>query len=68
MLSQVTVPTLILHCRGDAMVPFEEGRNLATYIPGARFVPLEGQNHLILEQEPAWPQFLAAVKGFLATD
>jgi DNA-binding NarL/FixJ family response regulator len=34
-------------------------------IPGARFVPLEGCNHILLEHEPAWPAFLAEVRGFL---
>jgi pimeloyl-ACP methyl ester carboxylesterase len=32
---RIEVPTLVLHCRGDAMVPFDEGRRLATLIPGA---------------------------------
>ncbi len=67
LVSQVTVPTLVLHVRGDGTSgTFEEGRQLATSIPGARFVPLEGQNHLILEDEPAWPRFLAEVRSFLA--
>ena len=35
------VPTLVLHSRRDARVPFDEGRLLAALIPGARFVPLE---------------------------
>ena len=65
MLSEVTTPTLVLHCRNEASVPFEEGRLMASMIPGARFVPLEGQNHLILEDEPAWPRFLEEVRGFL---
>jgi pimeloyl-ACP methyl ester carboxylesterase len=46
--------TLILSCRGDMRVPFEEGRKLAAAIPGARFVPLESQNHVLLPDEPAW--------------
>src|SRR6185295_17509807 len=45
LLSQVKVPTLVLHCRDESGVPFEEGRKLAGTIPGARFVPLEGRNH-----------------------
>jgi DNA-binding CsgD family transcriptional regulator len=63
---QVRVPTLILHVRDDGAVPFEEGRLLASLIPGARFVPLEGRNHLMLSDEPAWPSFLAEVRTFLA--
>ena len=39
LLPQVKVPTLVLHCRNEAVVPFEEGRRLAALIPGARFVP-----------------------------
>jgi pimeloyl-ACP methyl ester carboxylesterase len=62
---QVQVPTLVLHGKGDLRVPFVEGRLIATSIPGARFVPLESRNHLLLESEPAWPQFLQAVRDFL---
>ena len=42
MLPQVSVPTLVLHARDDARVPFEAGRRMAAGIPGARFVTLEG--------------------------
>jgi pimeloyl-ACP methyl ester carboxylesterase/DNA-binding CsgD family transcriptional regulator len=61
------VPALVLHARDDAVTPFEEGRLLAALIPGAQFVPLDGHNHVLLEDEPAWQQFLAAVRGFLAS-
>ena len=65
---EVHVPTLVLHARDDARIPFEEGRRLATLIPDARFVPLEGRNHLLLESEPAFGQFLTEVDAFLADD
>jgi len=68
LLPQVMVPTLVLHCREDAVQPFNEGRRMAAGIPGARFVPLEGRNHLILEDEPAWPRFMQEVGRFLAED
>ena len=45
LLAQVSVPTLVIHRRGDR-VPFAAGRELAAKIPGARFLPLEGNNHL----------------------
>ena len=66
LLPQVTVPTVVLHCRDDAAVPFEEGRRIAAGISGARFVELDGRNHLIVEHEPAWPRFLEEVRAFLA--
>jgi pimeloyl-ACP methyl ester carboxylesterase len=65
LLAQVKAPTLVLHCRDDAGVPFDEGRRMAAGIPGARFVALEGRNHVILEDEPAWPRFIEEIKGFL---
>ena len=63
---RVRAPTLVLHGVGDAAVPFEQGRRLAALIPGARFVSLESKNHVLLEDEPAWPKFLEEVRGFLA--
>jgi pimeloyl-ACP methyl ester carboxylesterase len=65
LLPQVRIPTLVLHCRSDARVPFEEGRRLAAGIPGAQFVALEGNNHLVLETEPAWSRLLDEIRNFL---
>ncbi len=65
LLPQVAVPTLVLHCKDEAGVPFEEGRLLASKIPGARFVPLEGRNHLLLEGAPSWGKFVREVRQFL---
>jgi pimeloyl-ACP methyl ester carboxylesterase len=65
LLPCVSVPTLVLHSRGDARVPFEHGLMLARTIPGARFVALESKNHLILSHEPAWPHYLDALCSFL---
>ena len=62
---RVRVPTLVMHARGDAAVPFEEGRLLAALIPGARFVPLDSDNHVLLEAEPAWATFLAELQAFV---
>jgi pimeloyl-ACP methyl ester carboxylesterase/DNA-binding CsgD family transcriptional regulator len=64
---RVRVPTLVFHVRGDAMVPFEAGRRLAAAIPNARFVPLEGKNHILRADEPAWPAFKSAMNEFLGT-
>lgn len=66
LLPQVKAPTLVFHCLSDAMVPFAEGRYLAMKIPNARFVPLDSRNHLILENEPAWPRFVYELRRVLA--
>ncbi len=65
LLPKVSVPTLILHAKNDAAIPFDWGRELASMIPNSKFVPLEGKNHVLLEQEPAWKKFLSEVRGFL---
>ena len=65
LLGKVSMPTLVMHAREEARVPFESGRRMAASIPGARFVALESRNHLILEDEPAYPRFLEEIKSFL---
>ena len=67
LLPKVTVPTLVMHARDDARVPFDSGRRLAAGIPGARFVPLQSRNHLILENEPAFGRFVQEIRTFLAS-
>jgi pimeloyl-ACP methyl ester carboxylesterase/DNA-binding CsgD family transcriptional regulator len=64
---RIRVPTLVLHARDDARVPFEEGRQLAALIPSARFVPLESRNHVLLADEPAWPRFLQEFRAFVGS-
>lgn len=68
LAATVDRPTLVLHAVGDAMCPFENGRMLAALIPGARFVPLESRNHVLLESEPAWTRFLEEVRAFLGAE
>lgn len=67
LLPRVKSPTLVLHCRNDAVQPFEEGRRLAAGIAGARFVTLEGRNHIILPGDPSWARFFEEVKAFLSS-
>lgn len=65
---KVAAPTLVFHVRGDAMVPFEAGRRLAAAIPNARFLPLEGKNHILRADESAWPIFKRELNEFLGAD
>jgi len=65
MLDDVKCPTLILHAAGDVRVPFDEGRLFASHIPDARYVPLESDNHLLLQDEPAWERWVQEVRDFL---
>lgn len=64
LLPSIGVPTLVTHSRHDQMVPIEEGRLVAAAVPGARFVSLESDNHVILPGEPAWERWLSLMEGF----
>ncbi|HEX5866017.1 MAG TPA: alpha/beta fold hydrolase [Casimicrobiaceae bacterium] len=65
LLPTVRVPTLVMHSRGDLRQPFSLGQEIAAGIPGAKFVPLESRNHVILADEPANRQFFDATALFL---
>ncbi len=67
LLPQVVAPTLVLHARGDLVVPFKEGRRIAAAVPSARLIPLDSRNHLLLEHEPAWQTLIAEVSEFLGS-
>ncbi|HEV8658859.1 MAG TPA: alpha/beta fold hydrolase [Thermoanaerobaculia bacterium] len=65
LLDQVRVPTLVIHAREDNVVPLTEGRVLASGIRDAQFVELPSKNHVLLEDEAAWPRFQEVVLEFL---
>ncbi|HZU76181.1 MAG TPA: alpha/beta fold hydrolase, partial [Dehalococcoidia bacterium] len=46
LLGKLRMPTLVLHRRGDQAVAFERGRELASALPNAQFVSLEGTEHI----------------------
>ncbi len=62
---KIACPTLVLHSRDDARVPFEEGRQVASAIHGAEFVSLPSRNHILLEHQTAWGQFFDEIAEFI---
>jgi pimeloyl-ACP methyl ester carboxylesterase len=62
---QLNVPTLVMHARDDQGVPVECGREMASLIPGARFVTVNSRNHLVLASEPAYKQFIDETVAFI---
>ncbi|HYF18996.1 MAG TPA: alpha/beta fold hydrolase [Ramlibacter sp.] len=64
---RVSCPALVMHVQGDQVVYFDQGRRLASLIPGARFVPLPGNNHVPLETDPCWPHAIQEIRAFLGT-
>jgi len=65
LMPQIKVPTLVLHSRRETRVPCTLGQEMAAVIPGAKFVPLESRNHLILADEPAHREMSDAIADFL---
>jgi class 3 adenylate cyclase len=66
LLPQIRASTLVLHRRGSRAIPFELGRKLASSIPRARFVALEGTAHNLWQGDPSLA--LAAIGSFLGVD
>ncbi len=67
-LDRITAPTLVLQAIGDRSTTFENGVLVSARIPGARLVPLESRNHILLADEPAWQVFIGEVAAFLEPD
>jgi len=66
LLPTLTAPTLVVHSLGDRMNDFGQARHLAANIAGARLVALESDNHIVLEDEPAWPVLAEEMRRFVA--
>jgi class 3 adenylate cyclase len=47
ILPTIRVPTLVMHRRGDRGAHWKGGRYIAERIPGAKFVALDGEDHLV---------------------
>jgi DNA-binding CsgD family transcriptional regulator len=67
VLPELSLPTLVLHARGDRVAP-DAGVALAADIPDARLVLLDSRNHVLLADEPAWQVFRDEVAAFVAED
>jgi pimeloyl-ACP methyl ester carboxylesterase len=72
LFAAVTTPTLVVHRRGDRGVAFEEGRYLASVVPGSRFLPLPGSAHYFPTRhdtaEPGTVDLTDAIARFVSGD
>jgi pimeloyl-ACP methyl ester carboxylesterase/DNA-binding winged helix-turn-helix (wHTH) protein len=64
-LHRIRVPTLVVHSRGDLFVPMKDGIEIAAGIDGARFVPIDSDNHLLPESDSAWGRFNRELDDFM---
>lgn len=63
VLPLIRVPTLVLHRRDDPLVIVDNGRYLAEKIPGARYVELEGEDHIPFLGD--WQAIVDEIEEFL---
>jgi pimeloyl-ACP methyl ester carboxylesterase/DNA-binding winged helix-turn-helix (wHTH) protein len=63
--AQVRCPTLVLHARRDIRVPVSQAEELCRLIPRSRLCLLDSGNHILTEDEPAWPVLCAEIEDFL---
>jgi DNA-binding CsgD family transcriptional regulator/pimeloyl-ACP methyl ester carboxylesterase len=61
---KVNVPTLVMHCVDDSVVPCSEGIEIASRISSAEYVQLDSRNHILLDDEPAWETFKSVFLDF----
>jgi DNA-binding SARP family transcriptional activator/pimeloyl-ACP methyl ester carboxylesterase len=64
LLARVRAPALVLHYRGDRVIPFAGGRQLAAALPDVSFLPLDGTFHL--PDVPHLDRVVEAVTEFVA--
>nr|WP_232523028.1 alpha/beta fold hydrolase [Nocardioides sp. MAH-18] len=62
---QVACPTLIAHARRDQRVPESQARELAALIPASVLHLVDSGNHIVLHDDPAWPDLVRRIDHFL---
>jgi pimeloyl-ACP methyl ester carboxylesterase/DNA-binding CsgD family transcriptional regulator len=67
-IATIRTPTIVLQAVGDRSTTFDNAVQVSARIPGARLVPLQSRNHILLADEPAWRVFIDEVTRFLEPD
>jgi len=67
-IPRISAPTLILQSIGDRSTTFDNAVEVAGLIPDARLVELQSDNHILLEDDPAWPIAVEEIRTFMEPD
>jgi DNA-binding CsgD family transcriptional regulator len=62
---RIRCPALVVHSQRDPRIPFDEGRRLAGIIPGAEFLPLDGEKTWPLPSDRSFGTAAEAIEHFL---
>ena len=68
LATRVSAPSLVLHARGDRVISFEAGVELAALLPDAHFMPVESANHAVTETGRQDPNVYRAIAAFLGEE
>jgi len=63
--AQVQSPTLVMHLKGDLVIPAAEGQAVAARIPGARLELIDGSNHWVWIREDSTEESITMIEEFL---
>jgi pimeloyl-ACP methyl ester carboxylesterase len=66
VFAKIRTPTLVVHCRDDQIIAFEEGRLIASIVPGAQFVPFPTGTHYFPVDDDVTRKMVAAIDRFTA--
>jgi pimeloyl-ACP methyl ester carboxylesterase len=66
LLPAIRAETLIVHSKGDRIIPHACSEQLAESIADARLISAESGNHMLLQDEAAWPAVRGALRAFLS--
>jgi len=64
-LSEISVPTLVIHAAGEHHHPVAHGRYFAEHIPNARYLELDSNRHVPMTDEDMGDQIAAAIEELL---
>jgi pimeloyl-ACP methyl ester carboxylesterase len=64
-LSTISIKTLVIHGAEDPLISPEDSKEIATAIPGAKFVLVDGMGHGILR--PNWPKLIELITEHVLT-
>ncbi len=68
VLKSIEAPVRLFHVVDDTLnSSIDEARLIASEMPDAELIPIEGAAHLVLEDDPAWPQYRDELTDFLET-
>ncbi|HEX6790364.1 MAG TPA: alpha/beta fold hydrolase, partial [Candidatus Krumholzibacteria bacterium] len=64
VFASIRTPTLVIHCRDDQIVSFEEGRLIAAIVPGAQFIPFPTGTHYFPVEDAITMRMAEAITRF----